>query len=213
MNVFDSWGVASSGLFTFANSPKHVGLYHKFGYYPRFLNAILEKEIVPSGSATEYATFSSLGPKEKQSSLEECQKLTSALYPGLDLSSEILLVDDYKLGDTLLLRDGRTISGFAIFQNGPKTEAGKEKCELKFGAVKGGSGMEERFGTLLEAAQSFTIQRGVQKLDTGINLAHSGAFDLMLRKGFQITFMGVDMQKPSESAFDRGGTYVLSDLR
>jgi hypothetical protein len=203
-------------LFTFADSPKHAGLYHKFGYYARFLNAVMTKEVVASNSkvnTVEFVTFSSLDAKEKQSCLDQCQKLTSQLYPGLDLSSEIELVDDQRLGDTLILRDGGSVTAFAVCQSGPKTEAGKEKCSVKFGAVKIGSGMEKRFENLLDATQSFTLSRGVPKLEAGINLAHSAAFDSMLKNGFRISFQGVEMQKPNLPAFDREETYVLNDLR
>ena len=44
--LFESWGVRHAGLFTFAQSPKHVGLYRRFGFFPRFLTAIMAKPVV-----------------------------------------------------------------------------------------------------------------------------------------------------------------------
>src|ERR1700689_5416366 len=41
MAQFDAWGTRQAGLFTFAHSAKHVALYQKFGYYARFLTAIM----------------------------------------------------------------------------------------------------------------------------------------------------------------------------
>src|SRR5208337_1504546 len=41
--IFDKWGVRHTGLFTFAHSTKHVGLYQKFGYWPRYLTAIMTR--------------------------------------------------------------------------------------------------------------------------------------------------------------------------
>jgi len=32
MEVFEKWGTKHAGLFTFAHSAKHVGLYQKFGF-------------------------------------------------------------------------------------------------------------------------------------------------------------------------------------
>ncbi len=43
MSVFDKWKVRHSGLFTFPQSPKHVGLYQKFGYWPGYLTAIMTR--------------------------------------------------------------------------------------------------------------------------------------------------------------------------
>src|SRR5262249_39200380 len=41
MAQFDAWATRHVGLFTFAHSAKHVALYQKFGFYPRFLTAIM----------------------------------------------------------------------------------------------------------------------------------------------------------------------------
>ncbi len=41
MTMFHTWGVRHTGLFTFPQSTKHVGLYQKFGYWPRFLTAVM----------------------------------------------------------------------------------------------------------------------------------------------------------------------------
>ncbi|MGA3042437.1 MAG: GNAT family N-acetyltransferase, partial [Bryobacteraceae bacterium] len=43
MKIFDRWGLRHSGLFTFAQSAKHVGLYQKFGYWPRYLTVIMTR--------------------------------------------------------------------------------------------------------------------------------------------------------------------------
>jgi GNAT superfamily N-acetyltransferase len=45
MQLFSMWKTKHAGLFTFANSPKHIGLYQKFDFWPRFLTAIMSKEI------------------------------------------------------------------------------------------------------------------------------------------------------------------------
>jgi len=39
--AFERWGVSHAGLFTFAESAKHVHLYGKFGFHPRFLTALM----------------------------------------------------------------------------------------------------------------------------------------------------------------------------
>src|SRR5262249_26376408 len=47
MDRFQQWGTKHAGLFTFAHSQKHIGLYQKFGFWPRFLTAVLAKTIQP----------------------------------------------------------------------------------------------------------------------------------------------------------------------
>ena len=61
MAIFDRWGVRHTGLFTFAQSAKHVALYQKFGYWPRYLTAIMTRtpEANPASPATPMDSASS----------------------------------------------------------------------------------------------------------------------------------------------------------
>ena len=45
LDLFEKWGVREAGLYTFAHSPKHIGLYQKFGFWPRFLTALMSKDV------------------------------------------------------------------------------------------------------------------------------------------------------------------------
>ncbi|MDQ2739666.1 MAG: GNAT family N-acetyltransferase, partial [Actinomycetota bacterium] len=53
MDVFARSRTEHVGLFTFGDSPKHVGLYQRFGFWPRFLTAVMRARIdarpTPSG--------------------------------------------------------------------------------------------------------------------------------------------------------------------
>ncbi|WP_236055817.1 GNAT family N-acetyltransferase [Mycobacterium sp. SM1] len=43
MDLLDAWQLKDAALFTFAHSPRHIHLYQKFGFWPRFLTAVLSK--------------------------------------------------------------------------------------------------------------------------------------------------------------------------
>src|SRR5262249_35413554 len=45
MAQFDLWESRQVGLFTFTQSAKHVALYQKYGFYPRFLTAIMSRPV------------------------------------------------------------------------------------------------------------------------------------------------------------------------
>ena len=49
LQLFSKWNTKHAGLFTIANSPKHIGLYQKFDFWPRFLTDIMSKEVTQSG--------------------------------------------------------------------------------------------------------------------------------------------------------------------
>ncbi|GGB24687.1 hypothetical protein GCM10011511_55800 [Puia dinghuensis] len=51
MECFDRWKIRHAGLVTFAESSKHMGLYRKFGFWPRFLTGLMGKEVGPAEDA------------------------------------------------------------------------------------------------------------------------------------------------------------------
>jgi GNAT superfamily N-acetyltransferase len=77
MDLFDRWEIRHAGLFTFAHSQKHVGLYQKFGFWPRFLTAIMSKEIEPIEREVDWSRFSELSAGERGEILSACADLTA----------------------------------------------------------------------------------------------------------------------------------------
>ena len=130
MDLFESWGVRHAGLFTFASSAKHVSLYQKFGFWPRFLTALMERPLGAGfiAGSTPWTKFNALPADEKHACIRECRELTSSIFEGLDVEREIRAVEDQHLGETILIRDGSQLAGFAVCQTGAGTEAGSGKC-------------------------------------------------------------------------------------
>jgi len=58
------------------------------------------------------------------------------IYPGLHVRREIEAVEAQRLGETLLLRQGSQLTGFAVCHIGAGTEAGSANCYVKFGAAR-----------------------------------------------------------------------------
>ncbi|MDA4113717.1 MAG: GNAT family N-acetyltransferase, partial [Thaumarchaeota archaeon] len=139
MDLFSRWQTTHQGLFTLAHSPKHVGLYQKFGFHARFLTAIMAKKVQPQEverrERVQFSTFSGLAShEERERTLRECGELTNSIYDGLDVSEEIKAVQDLRLGDTILVRNGPRIAGFAVCHVGANTEGGTGVCYIKFAA-------------------------------------------------------------------------------
>jgi len=91
MACFDRWGTKQAGLFTFAHSQKHVGLYQKFGFWPRFLTAIMSRSV---GETTALPPSRFSQEKDQGSDLKSCRVLTDTLCDGLDLRREICAARD-----------------------------------------------------------------------------------------------------------------------
>jgi GNAT superfamily N-acetyltransferase len=61
MALFDEWRVRRAALLTFPQSPKHIALYQKFGFWPQFLTAIMSKAVdPPRGRRNVVAVFAPL---------------------------------------------------------------------------------------------------------------------------------------------------------
>ena len=61
LEAFASWDVRQAGLFTFADSPKHLGLYQKHGFWPGSLTVVAAKETGAVGAALVRARLGGCG--------------------------------------------------------------------------------------------------------------------------------------------------------
>ncbi len=209
VEIFDRWQTRHSGLFTFSHSTKHVHLYQKFGYWPRFLTPIMSLTVSPRSGVPGAAHFSALTAGQREDFLKACLELTDTIYSGLDVRREVLAVMDQQLGDTVLLWDASQLAGFAVCHCGPGTEAGEHSCYVKFAAARSG----DAFDMLLAACESFAGNRGLSRLEAGINMARHDAYRRMILRGFRTDFLGVSMHKGNDPGYSRPGVYAIDDWR
>ncbi|MGB7190714.1 MAG: GNAT family N-acetyltransferase, partial [Acidobacteriaceae bacterium] len=124
MAVFDRWGLRRTGLFTFAQSAKHVGLYQKFGYWPGYLTALMTRTPDANAAQQSPTLLSGLAKAERQRVIQSCAKLTGKIDKGLDLSDEIRSVLKQRVGDVVLTQTRGALDGFALCLTGPGSEGG-----------------------------------------------------------------------------------------
>src|SRR6058998_937729 len=114
MEIFERLKTKHIGIFTFSNSPKHIHLYQKYDFWPRFLTAVMSKPVNPENTPKEsqemisWTKYSDLQKERGSERLVNCYCLTDSIYNGLDLKIEILSVKNQKLGDTILLIDNKS---------------------------------------------------------------------------------------------------------
>lgn len=211
---FEAWGTRNAGLFTFPHSQKHVGLYQRFGFWPRFLTAVMAKPVTPAPDRPPKSTrFSEVAANERDQIVARCREVTDAVYEGLDVTSEIRAVADQRLGDTVLLWRDDQVIGFAVCHTGAGTEAGSGACYAKFAAVRPTRSTGEDFDRLLSAIEQFAGETGTSRLVAGVNTAREEAYGRMLAHGFRTEIQGVAMQRPNEPGYNRAGMYVIDDWR
>src|SRR5688572_10387827 len=79
---FDTWDTRHVGLFTFSDSAKHIALYQKYGFYARFLTAIMSAKAVRQ-TAAGWLRFSELSQVQREEALQLCRDVAETVCPGL----------------------------------------------------------------------------------------------------------------------------------
>jgi hypothetical protein len=181
-----------------------------------------------NNESLHWSKYSDVSKKEKVSDeylVNNCRRLTSSIYDGLDLRVEIMSVVKQQLGDIVLVWDldstnnNRDIAGFAICHSGKGTEAGSDTCYIKFAAVRPPASDSDvlfaanNFDRLIDACTNFASQQGLSRLVAGANTSRRKAYEKMLSKGFRIDMLGVVMQNGVDVGYNRPDVYVMDDWR
>jgi GNAT superfamily N-acetyltransferase len=213
VKVLDRCGVRHSGLFTFANSPMHICLYQKYGYWPGYLTAIMKRAPAsplrtPAHGAKAPVLLSALAPRAREQAIASCAKLANRIERGLDLSDEILALLAQRAGEVLLVADRNSLGAFAVCKHGPGTEGGEELCYVKFAAASNG----EQFERLLDSIDALAFGESAE-VEVGVSTACENAFQRMRARGYRPEKLGVAMQRPHGEGFNKPGAFVLGDWR
>jgi GNAT superfamily N-acetyltransferase len=208
VELFDSWGATHTGLFTFPHSPKHIALYQKFGFWPRYLACFLAKPIEGVKPFPKSCVrFSELAPAKQADALKQCLELTDAIYNGLDLRTRVQAAYDQRLGDTVLVFESGKLDGFALCYFGAGTEAGSQQCLIKFAAAN----TAKHFDMLLDGCEALASALGAPRLAGAVSTARHEAYCHMLSRGHKMTMQNIAMHRPNVEGYHRAGVYVVDD--
>jgi GNAT superfamily N-acetyltransferase len=212
MDLFEQWQIRQAALFTFPQSPKHIGLYQKFGFWPQYLTPLMDLQVPQDSGESPGELLSAVSGADREPLMNDCRELTSAIFEGLDVTHEIRATETQQLGDTILLHEGGALAGFAVCHLGAG-EAGSGTCFIKFGAVRPGAGAGDRFERLLAACEGTAARRGLGRIVAGINAARHDAYRRLLGRGYRTWLEGVIMQRPNDAGYSRPDVYAVDDLR
>jgi len=213
MELFKKWDMRHIGLFTFAQSPKHLALYQKYGFWPRYLTAVMDKKVEAGRLAPNVQLFSTLDAAGQNTALADTREMLASIYEGLDLTQEIESIARQKIGDTVLLRNGSHVDALAACHIGKGSEAGSGSCYIKFGAVRPDGGAAQTFARLFEACERVAAASGANELEAGVNTERHAAYRAMLARGFRTFLTGVSMQHGNDRGYNRQDLFLLDDWR
>jgi GNAT superfamily N-acetyltransferase len=206
-------GARHMALFTFAESTKHLALYQKFGFWPRFLAAIMTRSVAGGDTLIESTRFSIVVGAEQANWLAACRELTTEVRDGLDLTAELRTAQSHGHGDTVFLTEGSRVDAVAHCEYGPKSPAGAGSCLVRFAAVRPGPACEMRFAQLLNACDRLAANEGLKQVVACVNASRPKAYRHLLSMGFSVQRHGVTMHRPNEDAYNHTASYILDDLR
>jgi len=220
---FEENRVALHGLVTYPASPKHLVLYHKFGYRPKGLLAVTSRALErregrpaaprPARPGLELRRFSSLDEARKKAMLQRLHRITNAICRGLDLAKEIEIVDGLALGDTLLLERGRETLGFAVYHTPGVSEAPTGALYVKFLALDPQVRRAEYLEQFVAALEDVAAELGLSRVILPVYTRYWTAYATLLRCGYQIDFTMVRMQHGKQEDYEDPNHLVLDDWR
>ena len=210
--IFDELGVRAASLFTFSDSPKHLALYTKFGYWPRSLTTVMRRTVRTTRGGDDAVRLSTLDAAQREPFFNHAGMLTNAMYPGFDLRKELRSVASQNLGDVIALPSRGGFDGLAVCHFGAGSEALPDACYVKFAAARPGVGAAGSFERLLAACESLAADRGLRLMEAGANYERADATRALAAAGYRMEFVGVRMVR-GESGYNRPDAFVIDDLR
>ena len=213
MPIYDRWRCRAVALFTFPASLTHIGLYQRYGFWPRSLTAIMNRGVTAPSPVPQARSLSAMSAAERQDTIAQCAALTDRLFAGMDLHDEIATVVAHPASDAIALIEGSTIAGFVLCHFGPGSESDAGTVYAKFAAARPGPNAARDFQRLIDAANDFAYRNGAAKINTGVNMGAMEAYRLMMAAGFRTALQGVAMHRPWIDIYDRPDVFALEDWR
>ncbi|MDQ3223287.1 MAG: GNAT family N-acetyltransferase [Gemmatimonadota bacterium] len=183
-----SQGATTIGLETMPRTVDNIGFYSGLGLVPGHLTVTLVHD-VPRRSVGPLELLSGAGPAWAEG-LEECRRLTDRLVPGVDFTRELALTRDLGIGDTTLSREGRTLTGFALWHSTPLA-AGRPKDELR--VLKLVSATPNAFERLIQALQLSATSERVNRVAIRCQTEFSPAYLKLIELGYRVHWTDLRM--------------------
>lgn len=212
LEQLDAAGTRQTVLVTFSDSPKHIALYQKFGFWPRYLTTIMTTTSPTVMVVPEAQRFSRISAPERVSALNACRSLTTVLSNGLDLTREIAAYSEAGYGDTVILMERSEAIGIGVCELGATSAAGAGVCLIRFGAVQSGPDAPRRFERLLAACGQLAADSGMSRLVTSVNAENVDVYRLLQARGFRPERNFVAMHRPNAPVYAPAG-YIVADWR
>lgn len=163
-------GARVIGLETMPRTVDNIGFYSSLGFVAGRLTVTFTLDAA-SGNAVD--RIGRHGAAEREQLLAECAALTRAALPGYDYTRELQLTASLGLGDTVLVREGRSLVGFALCHAAPLVE-GRAREELRVLKVVLADAVHTR--ALVRAITAFARESGTLRAAIRVQSEYEAAY-------------------------------------
>jgi ribosomal protein S18 acetylase RimI-like enzyme len=211
------------GVVTYPHSAKHLALFHRFGYRPKSLTALMSRPLERAGTrpvlpkpvkgVLTVRRYSGLEETKKKTALGRFHRITNAVCRGMDLAKEVEIVDGLALGDTLLLERGAELVGFAIVHTPGVSEAPTGALYVKCLVIDPRHRKAEHLEQFVAAIEDLAQEHGLARVILPVYLRYWLAYSTLVKCGYQVDFTMVRMQKGKPEDYEDPADLVLDDWR
>ena len=166
-------GARVIGLETMPRTMDNIGFYSRLGFNPGRLTITLTLDAASGDRPPDL--LGRLGVRDHEDAMQQARALLDRLAPGYDFTREMELTDQLSLGDTVLLREGDALKGFALCHTAPLVE-GRVREELR--VLKLVLDDEEHMDAMVRALRDYARRSGTRSVAFRVQ----GEYDMLYRR-------------------------------
>jgi GNAT superfamily N-acetyltransferase len=181
-------GARVIGLETMPRTMDNIGFYSGLGFAPGRLTITLTLDAASADHAPEL--LGRLSTRDREDEMLAALALVDRVLPGYDFTRELALTHSLALGDTVLLRDGKTLVGFALCHTAPLVE-GRVREELR--VLKLVLAEEASFERLVRALCDLAKRSGTRRVAFRVQGEYAGLYRKLVALGARVRWTDLRM--------------------
>ncbi len=199
-------GARVIGLETMPRTMDNIGFYAGLGFAPGRLTITLTLDAVAADRAPEL--LGRLPARDRDDALLAARTLVDGLLPGYDFTRELELTDSLSLGDTVLLRQGGALLGFALCHTAPLVE-GRVREELR--VLKLLLADESLVDPMVQLLRDFARRSGTRRVAFRVQGDYDGLFRHLVAMGARVRWTDLRMALAGHAEHRPARGIVLSN--
>lgn len=200
------------GLETMPETVKNMSLYSSMGCIPDRITYLLEKGLTnkwrEKNEPPEGMSIARYRDLPEEVALSSVRRLSSMVIPDLDYSREVSYSMKHNTGETLLLRRGEAIEGFALVYTYP-TSDGSNNSSIRLMVVSPECSTREVGSYLIGACEETAAESGRDRMHVRFYTGNYRPFGLLKDCGYTLKGTNLRMLYKGEIVPDNG-LYHLS---